>query len=279
MTYQRPTRPSNIGKVIADGLRLFRAGIRSLYVPAFCLLLVIGIIQWGQIPYPHIGEEVIPDVGHLLRLLATFVANIYMSGVIIAIAHYIASGAPAGVRSPLAIATRRFPVMLATSFLCAIAISIGPLVLALLLGLLAVLGALAILGTFAIYIGVLLMLVPAIFLAVALFASLIVAVAEGQGPVISLRESFALVRGFWWRTFAILAILTTVVGVASLATNEIILFLANRFDHAPVANTVSTLTYAAIQAIVWPLSFCLWYSVYQDLRLRQTPHHDLRPTD
>lgn len=269
MTYQRPVQPSSTGIVLADGFRLYRAGLRALYVPAFCLLLVIGLIQWGQIPYPKVGEGFIPSIGHFLRTLASFVTTIYMSGVMIAIVHYIASGAPSGVRSPLAIATRRFPVVLAVSALSALAISIGPLVLALLMGLLAMLGILAFLGPFAIYIAVLLMLVPVIFLAVALFASLIMAVAEGHGPVKSLRESYALVRGRWWRTFALLVILTAATAVMGFAINESILFLADRFDSKAVANTVSTLTYAALQAIIWPLGVCLMYGVYQDLRLRQ----------
>ena len=269
MTYQRPTRPSSMGTVLADGFRLYRAGLKSVYVPCFCLLLVIGLIQWEQIPYPSVGEGVIPDIGQLLRLLAFFVASVYMSGAIIAIVHYIASGSPSGVRSPLAIATRRFPVVLAVSVLSALAISIGPLVLALIMGLLAVLGLFGFLGPFAIYILVPVVLVPVIFLVVALFASLIMAVAEGHGPVKSLGQSYALVRGHWWRTFALFAILTAVTSVMSLAINEIILFLADRFDSKPLANTISTLTYAALQAIIWPLGVCLMYGVYQDLRLRQ----------
>ena len=268
MTYQRPTQSSSISAVLADGLSLYRAGVRSLYVPAFCLLLVIGLIQWGQIPYPHIEENAIPGVGHWLRFLATFVVTVFMSGVVIAIIHYIASGAPSDVRSPIAIATRRFPVVLAVSVLCALAISIGPLVLGLLVGLLAVLGLLAILGTFAFSAILLVVLVPVMFLAVALFASFIMAIAEGHGPLDSLRESYTLVRGRWWRTFALLAIITAAATLISLGANESIRFLADRFDGELVANAVSALGYAATYGIVWPMSSCLMYGVYQDLRLR-----------
>ena len=57
-----------------------------------------------------------------------------------------------------------------------------------------ILGLLAILGTFALYAIVVVVLVPVMFLAVALFASFIVAIAEGHGPLDSLRESYTLVR-------------------------------------------------------------------------------------
>ncbi|MDE0054180.1 MAG: hypothetical protein OXT64_07985 [Gammaproteobacteria bacterium] len=275
MTYQRPTQSSSISAVLADGLGLYRAGIRSLYVPAFCLLLVIGLIQWGQIPYPHIEENAIPDAGHWLRFFATFVVSMFMFGVVIAIVHYIASGAPSGVRSPIAIATRRFPVVLAVSVPYALAISIGPLVLVLLVGLSALLDLPAILATLAFFFMMLVTLVPMMYLAIALFASFIVAIAEGRGPFESLRESFGLVRGHWWRTFALLAIITAAATLISLGTNEVILFLADRFDGKPVANTVSALAYAAIYGIFWPLSACLMYGVYQDLRLRR---NDVAPT-
>ena len=104
-----------------------------------------------------------------------------MYGVIIAIVHYIASGAPRSVSSPLAIATRRFPTILAVSLLYGLAVSIGPVLLMLLV---------FFLGPLAVFAGVLPLLFPVIFLAVALFAGPILAVAEGHGPIDSLRESY-----------------------------------------------------------------------------------------
>ena len=55
----------------------------------------------------------------------------------------------------------------------------------------------------------------------------------------------------------------------SFASNWITLFVANRFDSSPMANAVSTLTYAALGVIILPLSVCLMYGAYQDLRLRR----------
>ena len=96
-----------------------------------------------------------------------------------------------------------------------------------------------------------------------------VAVAEGQGPVDSLRESYALVRGHWWQTFAVFTIVTAATTLMSLASNEITLVLADLFDSNTVSNAVSTLTYVALLTMIWPLGACLMYGVYQDLRLRQ----------
>ena len=264
MAYVRPTQPSSIARVLADGFSLYRASIRSLYVPVFWIALVVGLIHWGQIPYQSIGEGVSLGVGHWLRQLASLVASIYMYGVIIAIVHYIASGAPRDVRSPIAIATRRFPALLAVFLLCGLAIFIGPVLLTLLLLLLGLL-----LGTHVVFAGLLLVLVPMIFLAVALFASSIVAVAEGHGPIDSMRESYAMVRGHWWPTFAVIAIATAISTAISFATNGIALSLTDLFDSIAVSNAVSTLIYAALWSVIAPLSGCLMYGAYRDLRLRR----------
>ena len=273
MTYERPTGPASIGNVLADGFKLYRASIRSVHMPVFLLGLAIGLIHWGEIPYRGVGEDVSLGVGHWLRLSASLVASTYMYGVIIAIVHYVASGAPPGARSPLAIATRRFPALLAVFLLYGLAITIGPLlvmILVVLVGSLSSPDQAAPLGIFAVAL-ILLMSVPMIFLTVALFASFLLVVTEGYRPINSLRESYAMVSGYWWTIFAVIATATAVSTAMSFASNGITLFLADLFDSNTVSNAISTLAYAAFLAIIAPLSVCLLYGAYQDLRLRQTP--------
>lgn len=267
MTYERPTDPASVAKILDNGLSLFQASFKSMYLPAFWLGLAVGLTQWGQIPFRSIEEEVSLGVGYWLRLPVSLVASTYMYGVIAAIVHYVASGAPRGVRSPLTVATRRFPTLLAVFILYGLAVTIGPLlmVILVLLGALLSPAAVAVLMDAAI----LLMLVPVIFLAVALFASSLLAIAEGHGPINSLRESYAMVRGRWWPTFAVVAATTVVSTAMSFASNAIMVYLAEFFDSNTVSNAVSTLAYAAFLAIISPLTVCLFYGAYQDLRLRQ----------
>ena len=251
MMYARPTEPLHVVDVLVEGFRLFGASIRSLYVPALLLVLIVGAINPIEILSRDPAESFDFDQDFWLRFVASLVAGFYMYAAITAIVHYIASGAPEGVPSPLFIATRRFPVILAVNLLFMLAVMSGALLL----------------------------VVPGIFLLVALYFSPMLPITEGKGPIDSMRGSFSLISGHWWRTFAVAAITITFGFMTGEASEKVALFLADRFDSDLAANTVSRLTYAALEAIIYSLSVCVTYSLYQDLRLRQTPHHDVRTTD
>lgn len=243
MTYVRPTEPLHIVDVLVEGFRLFRAGIGSLYVPALLLVLIVELINPVELPSRGPVESLDFDQDFWLRFVASLVAGFYMYAVITAIVHYIASGAPKGVPSPLSIATRRFPLILAVNLLFMLGVMSGTVLL----------------------------IVPGIFLFIVLYFSPMLPIIEGKGPIDSLNGSFSLVRGHWWRTFAVALITISLAFMAGAAIEKAALFLADRFGSDLAANTVSRLTYAALEAIVYSLSVCVTYSLYQDLRLRQTP--------
>ena len=251
MTYARPTEPLHVIDVLAEGFRLFRAGIGSLYVPAFLLVLIVGMIDPVELQSRDSAQSLDFGRDFWLPFVASLVAGFYMYAVITAIVHYVASGAPEGVPSPLYIATRRFPLILAVNVLFMLGVMSGTVLL----------------------------VVPGIFLFIALYFSPMLPITEGKGPIDSLNGSFSLVRGHWWRTFAVALITIFLVFMAGMAIEKAALFLADRFDSDLAANTVSRLTYAALEAVVYCLSVCVTYSLYQDLRLRQTPSRDVRPAD
>ena len=251
MSYDRPTEPLHVVDVLVEGFRLLWAGIRSLYVPAFLLALIVGAISPIEIPSQEPMESFDFDQVYWLRFVASLVAGFYMYAVITAIVHYVASGAPEGVPSPLFIATRRFPTILAVNLMYMLAV----------------------------FAGTLLLIVPGIFPFVALYFSPLLPITEGRGPTDSIRGSLSLIRGHWGRTFAV-AVITIGVGyMAGVGSGKAALFLADQFEGDLLSNTISMLTYAALDAIIFTVSVCVTYSLYQDLRLRQTPDRDLRPTD
>lgn len=251
MMYARPTEPLHVVDVLIEGLRLFRAAIRALYVPVLLLVLIAGEIDPLEIPSRDPVENLDFDQDFWLRFVASLVVGIYMYGVMTAIVHYVASGAPEGVPSPLFVATRRFPTILAVNLVFMLAI----------------------------FVGTLLLIVPGIYVLIALYFSPMLPITEGKDSTDSIRGSLALITDHWWRTFAVVTIMIGIGYMALEASEEIALFLADRLDSDLAANTVSKLTYAAFEAIIYSLSICVTYSLYQDLRLRQTPHHDVRPTD
>ena len=239
--YARPTEPMHVVDVLVEGFRLFRAGIRSMYVPAFLLALIVGVINPVEIPAHDPLQDLEFDQEFWLRFTASLVAGFFMYAVIIAIVHYIASGAPKGVPSPLSIATRRFPVILTVNLLFVLAVMIGTLLL----------------------------IVPGIFLLVALYFCPMLPITEGKGPINSMRGSFSLIKGHWWRTFAVAVITVAFAYIMGAASEKVALFLADPFDGDLAANTISRLTYAALEAVIYSLGVCVTYSLYQDLRSRQ----------
>ena len=249
--YTRPTEPLHVVDILVEGFRLFRAGIRSLYVPAFLLVLIGRLIHPVGIPSAGSGESLNFDQEFWLRFLASLVAGFYMYAVTTAIVHYIASGAPKGVPSPFFIATSRFPVILAVNVLFVLAVMSGTLLL----------------------------IVPGVFLLVALYFSPMLPITEGKGPIDSMRGSFSLTRGHWWRTFAVVVIMVAFAYTTDVGSEKVALFLAAPFDSNLVVNAILWLTYAALGAIIYSLGVCVTYSLYQDLRLRQTPPRDVRTTD
>ena len=241
MMYERPTQPSSIAEIVTDGFRLFRAGIASVCVPVFILALIIGMMNVSLRPRPGVVTHVGLGVVDWLSLLVLLAASIYMYGVVIARAHDIASGNPGDARASLDIAVRRLLAMWAIYLMSGIAIVVGTLLL----------------------------IVPGIFLAVALFAGLLLPIAEEKGPIDSLRESLALVRGNWWRTLAVLAITTAILVVPSLVMGTIIVSFVLWFGTNWAGNAAWTFTYAVFMTFIVPLGTCFIYATYQDLRLRR----------
>ena len=255
MTYDRPTEPSSVIGVLTDGFLLYRASIRSLYVPLFLLLL---FTRAGCV----LGVERFPaGVGYWLIQVAFFVATFYLYGFIIAGVHFVASSDPSGFRSSLGIALRRLPTILAVYSLSALAVFAGSILLVVpmvLMGLPDIL-----------LVAILPLTVSAVLVGTTLFASLLLPITEGYGPADSFREGYFLVRRHWCRTFLVLAMLVAVIPALSTANGHVTWFLGNQFESGLVAHIAFMLTYAAFDAVITPLGVCLMYGAYQDLRLRQ----------
>ena len=201
-------------------------------------------------------------MGYWLLQVASFVATFYLYGFIIASVHFVASSDPSGIRSSLGIAMRRLPTILAVYLLFGFAVLVGSMPLMVLN---------AFLGLRDIVATILPLAVVVVLVATAMFASLILTITEGYGPIEAIRGSYSLVRRHWCKTFVVLSIMIALVTVMNIASNKVALALSDPFDSNLVANIASRLTYAAFQAILMPLSICLMYGAYQDLRLRQHP--------
>lgn len=265
MVYERPNDPSSIGGVLTDSVKLYRASIVSLILPVFLLELII--VEMRSYFFAAGGWHL--DVGHWPGSIAVYAASAYMYGFIIAHVHSVASGS-SGIRPSLGIALRRLPPMLVVPLVYGFAVLIAPMLFFALhtsLDRLDILSWIYLLPSLK---GLMLLsIIPAVFVAVALFAILLLPVTEGRGPFESLDRSHSLVRRHWWKTFVVVAI-----AIATFATKYIVIYmyyrhLSDLFDNIPAGYTIAWLTGVAFYAIILPLTVCLMYGAYQNLRLHE----------
>ena len=81
-----------------------------------------------------------------------------------------------------------------------------------------VLIAVALLSGFAVFIGLLLFIIPGIWIGVSLVPVIAVVMFEDRGIIDSMRRSFSLVRGSWWQVLGVVAVLAVINIVLGLFT-------------------------------------------------------------
>jgi hypothetical protein len=115
-------------------------------------------------------------------------------------------------------------------------------------------------------------MIPAVAIAVYWSMAVQVTVVEGHRAVASLRRSFALVRGSWWRTFAIALTFSLVaLGLAIVATIPfaVVSALASADLTSGIANIILALGGIVVAVVVPPVLFIGWTLFYYDMRVRK----------
>ena len=104
----------------------------------------------------------------------------------------------------------------------------------------------------AIVAGTLALVIPGIFLGVALYFAAQAAVVDGARGAAALRHSYDLVRGNWWRTFGILGVLAIISVVLAAPLGFVTQIIGDSADNGPlyvlgtaIAQTV-TLSFTAL---------------------------------
>lgn len=119
-------------------------------------------------------------------------------------------------------------------------------------------------------IGIVLLLVPGIFLAVKWSMTFPAIVAERAGPFAAMRRSWELTRGHWWRTFGTLLVVVLISFVLSIA------ILVGFGAAVATSDSISELAFAVlltavtiiVLAILYPLTAAVVTVLYYDLRVR-----------
>ena len=250
-------RPLGIGEILDAGIKLFMAHWRTL------VLSVVGLILPVQIVSALITASVAPEqfdwttsesgveegeegafvVGQAAILLLTLVSVLLATAVCFkAVADAYLGGTPDWRRS-LRFAVRRLGGLLGLS----------------LLG-----GALILLGLLA-------LIVPGIWLAVAFAAGVPAMLLERIGPWAALKRSFQLVRGRWWPTAGALFVgylLIAVIG--AILQGAIMLVPSVLADGNTLVSALGAVVGGTVSsALTTPYSAAVITLVYFDLRVRK----------
>lgn len=238
-----PTQPESIGRVLDGGFRLYR---RCFTYPAL-LLLAVGILM-GIPQYIYLGPESFlnPDasfwISYGLVVFVIYIVYVLVYGAIIHYCDTCARGENGSLKASLGVAGSRSLILLVAGFLYVVAV----------------------------WLGMILLLIPGIFLSISLLLYANRIMLDRAGIWSSLRDSHRMVWGNWWRTMVVFAVVMIVYMVLSLAIGLPAGFLDQMlFESAFGYGPLSRLGGAIAGAVVFPYVCASVVMLDHDLKLRR----------
>ena len=260
--YSLPTEPGSIGHTLDAGFKLYVAsfkrvvGLSVLAIVSVAVPIILAIV--ALIPFLGAGSD--PGVGVIVVMTVGVIGAmcLYM-GFYLAVVCRVGSIAYGGDLSFGASASmgmrRLFPVIVAS-----------------------------VLYVIAIMLGYVLLIIPGIFLGLSLAFYALCIVLEGDGIIESLKHSFRLMWGHWWRTAVISTVVMVIYYVFALAIQVPFIVLEQVLatpeppadagaeivqSFAPLASGILSMIGNFLSAVVtFPLMAAVFVVVFHDLKLR-----------
>ncbi|MDJ0938713.1 MAG: hypothetical protein QNJ00_02985 [Woeseiaceae bacterium] len=243
----RANEPQSIGGVLDTGFKIFGAGFMAIVPITFLGTLISAIagyaLTMSMFDAAEAGDPMagLGAAGVISFIVVLIISLVFFGAALIRTRH-IARNEQGSFGSALAGGFKRFPSVLVASIAYGIAIMIGFIAL----------------------------VIPGIFLSVALAFCLYAAAADNKGPFEALSYSYDIVRGNWWRSAAVLTVILIILIVFQLT----IVFAAGLFavagDPTMGPNLILDVVITPIiGSIISTLSYCLAFAVYDDLKLRK----------
>jgi hypothetical protein len=219
-----PPRGTSVRVLLETATQLFRATVLKC-LPLGMLAVLAGmvpLIYWRAAghPFSMLAEH---DMTYdLLTLLGTAL-ELWLLGALLLRQRALVTGAPIGIRDELFTSLRRLPIL----FLCWI-VAVASVVL-----------------------GLLLAVVPGLFLWVCYLVLLPVVLFDGVGPYTALARCVLLVRAHWWQYFAAFVIALCILLVCALVLSAFISLIEGLlFDSGPVFEAIWVASSIGVGALV-----------------------------
>jgi hypothetical protein len=269
------------------GLSLLVAVVVQLVtLPVAWLLLRNTEISFSMAPedQPTFDDQLAlignTSVASMIQGVVTMIAVLFLTGILTAVVSRAVLGQPITIGDAWREARPRLPALFGVTLLLLLmeigvfAASIGPPILA------ALLGAPAVVTVLLSVLGVPVFLVVSIYLYVIFALGPSAAVLERQGVVPALRRSRGLVKGAWWRTFGILILIFVIAYVISLVlalpfsvVGMIAAFMAGDGGElrmfAAIPLMITGIGSILTSAITWPFTATGTVLLYVDRRIRR----------
>lgn len=247
--FHLPTSSQSARGVLATGVALYRETL-AVSAPLAVAAQAIALL-------PHLPtllatrgapQSSLPGEGAMLTVLLCLVASLVPWMAMTARCWARAYGQDMDLVSALRRALRLLPRTLAATALYALLVSIGLAVL----------------------------IVPGLYLGVALMLYPVILIAEDRGPVESHKRSFALLRGHWWRGSLIVSAPTTLVLVLGLAGQVLPIMSALGISagalDAPLLAFLVNAGTLLLYTLALPLVTSVLIALYHDLLLAHDAH-------
>ncbi len=247
--YQRPSEPLSIGGVLDSGIQLFKDSVARV----FPLSLAAGLLSTlpeivtrltglGSVESALLGGS----MGIVLAtVLITFLLTMAAYLAVLAMLDAIAANHGMAIDEAVLAGLTRLPAMLGASILYSLAVLVG----------------------------MILLIVPGIIISVYWILYAIAVVADRKGPVQSLGYSYQLIKGYWWRTTAILGVLGI---IAMVLYSALIMLVAGGMvggaldSEESVGMLVFTFVITPlVTAVMTPFFYAILLVTYNDLKLRR----------
>ena len=255
--YSLPTEPGSIGHTLDAGFKLYAASFKrvlgmavlaivSVAVPVIVMIVAIAALAGGA-EEPDAGMFVIIAVGVLFALV--FYLWFYLAA--LTRIGGIAYGQEFAFGTCMSMSAKKLLPVIVGWFLYGLAM-VG---------------------------GFILLVIPGIYLSVSLSMFTLCILLEEDGVIESLRHSFRLIWGNWWRTAIIGTVVLIVYYVLSLAIEipffilESVLFSPELGEEAGLGQTLLSMVGSFLSAIVtFPLMMAAVIALFHDLKLRKEGH-------
>ncbi len=248
--YSRPTGPRSIGGILDDAIRLYRESFRSVF-PLLLVLSVLAVVPslmltlgGGNATLP--AEQLralmntVTTPAYIGTTLVLWIVDLVLYAALFASIAAVANGSRLALGAALQLGLSRLLRMFGATILMVIALVVG----------------------------FILLIIPAIYLSVSFQLVFVVLVLENAGVFASLRISGQLIKGYWWRSLALLSVAFIMVLVLSVLSGLVVGVLTVM---KPTAGTVL----AANQVVTVIVNMFLlgWIpsvllAMYYDLKLR-----------